>query len=296
MDVSVAIDTPALLGESPVWHPDQQALWYCDIPARRINRFHPASGALAHWDFHSDVGSFAPARDGAFVVALRDGIWRFDPASDARSQLAVAPYDMTEERFNDGKCDPVGRFWVGSMDEPRRPGRAGLWCFRDGLLERRQSGITISNGLAWSPDARTMYWADTQAHTVWAFDFEPLSGAMTGRRVFAQFAPPDKGMAGYGGRPDGAAVDAEGCYWVAMYEGGRVLRLSPTGELLTEVRIPARCPTMPCFGDADLRTVYVTSASLARPVEEREEFPHAGCIFAFRVDVPGLPASFAALA
>ncbi len=150
MDVRVAIDTPALLGEGPVWHPEQQALWYCDIPARRMMRFHPASGAMAHWDFHCDVGSFAPTRDGAFVVALRDGIWRFDPASDARSQLAVAPYDMTEERFNDGKCDPAGRFWVGSMDEPRRPGRAGLWCFRDGILERRQSGITISNGLAWS--------------------------------------------------------------------------------------------------------------------------------------------------
>jgi sugar lactone lactonase YvrE len=297
MDVRVAIDTPALLGEGPLWLAEQQALWYCDIPARRINRFHPASGALAHWDFHSDVGSFAPARDGTFVVALRDGIWRFDPASDARSQLAVAPYDMTEERFNDGKCDPVGRFWVGSIDEPRRPGRAGLWCFRDGVLERRQSGITISNGLAWSPDARTMYWADTQAHTVWAFDFEPLSGAMTGRRVFAPFAPkPADGLAGYGGGPDGAAVDVEGCYWVAMYEGARVLRLSPAGELLAEIPVPARCPTMPCFGGDDLKTVYVTSASLARPAEERGEYPHAGCTFAFQVDVPGLPVRFLATA
>jgi len=294
MDVRVAIDTPALLGEGPVWHPEQQALWYCDIPARRMNRFHPSSGAMAHWDFHCDVGSFAPTRDGAFVVALRDGIWRFDPASDARSQLAVAPYDMTEERFNDGKCDPAGRFWVGSMDEPRRPGRAGLWCFRDGILERRQSGITISNGLAWSADARTMYWADTEAHTVWTFDFEPLSGALTRRRVFAQFAPkPEQGLFGYGGRPDGAAVDAEGCYWVAMYEGGRVLRLSPAGELLAEVRVPARCPTMPCFGDADLKTVYVTRASIARPADESAEFPSPGCTFAFRVDVPGLPVSFA---
>jgi sugar lactone lactonase YvrE len=290
MDVRVAIDSPALLGEGPVWHHEQQALWYCDIPARRMHRFHPASGTIAHWEFHSDVGSFAPTRDGAFVVALRDGIWHFDPASDARRQLAVAPYDMTEERFNDGKSDSAGRFWVGSIDEPRRPGRAGLWCFGDGILERRQSGITISNGLAWSPDARTMYWADTAAHTVWAFDFEPLRGAMTGRRVFAQFAPkPEKGLAGYGGRPDGAAVDAEGCYWVAMYEGARVLRLAPTGELLTEVRIPARCPTMPCFGDVDLKTVYVTSASLDRPADERELFPHAGCVFSFRVDVPGLP-------
>ena len=296
MDVRVAIDTPALLGESPVWHPDQQALWYSDIPARRLHRFHPASGARAQWDFHTDVGSFAPVRDGSFLVALRDGLWRFDPASDTRTQLAVAPYDMSEERFNDGKCDPVGRFWVGSMDEPRRPGRAGLWCFSDGVLARRQSGITISNGLAWSPDGRTMYWADTMVHTVWAFDYEPLSGAMTGRRVFAQFAPkPAAGLVGYYGRPDGAAVDVEGCYWVAMFEGARVLRLSPAGEIVAEVRIPARCPTMPCFGGADLKTIYVTSASLNRPPEEHAEFPHAGCTFAFEVDVPGLPVRFAAL-
>ena len=141
-----------------------------------MHRFHPASGALAHWEFHRDVGSFAPVPDGSFVVALRDGIWRFDPASDARSQLAAAPYDMTEERFNDGKSDP--RALLGRLDRraasarPRRP-----LVLRDGILERRQSGITISNGLAWSPDGRTMYWADTQAHTVCAFDFEPLSGA-----------------------------------------------------------------------------------------------------------------------
>jgi sugar lactone lactonase YvrE len=115
------------------------------------------------------------------------------------------------------------------------------------------------------------------------------------RRVFAQFAPPPtRGLAGYGGRPDGAAVDAEGCYWVAMYEGGRVLRLSPAGETIAEVRMPARCPTMPCFGGADLRTVYVTSASKGRPDAELAEFPHPGCTFSFRVDVPGLPVPLAA--
>jgi sugar lactone lactonase YvrE len=295
-EVRVAVDKPALLGESPLWHPQQQALWYCDIPARRLLRFDPASGAQTHHDFHTDIGSFAPTRDGRFIVALRDGLWRFDPASDERTQLAVAPYDPSDERFNDGKCDPAGRFWVGSIDEPRRPGRAGLWCYADGVLERRQSGITVSNGLAWSPDSRTMYWSDTAVHTVWAFDYEPLSAAMTRRRVFAEFPPkPAQGLVGYGGRPDGATVDSEGCYWVAMYEGGRVLRLSPAGELLAEVRVPARCPTMPCFGDADLKTVYVTSASVNRPPDEVAEFPHPGCVFSFRVAVPGRPVDFAAL-
>ena len=293
-EVIVAIDAPALLGEGPVWLPEQQALWYCDIPARRLNCFDPATGALAHAEFHTDIGSFAPLRGGGFVVALRDGIWRFDPATGERRQLAVAPYDGTTQRFNDGKCDPAGRFWVGSMDEPRRPGLAALYCFESGVLAQQQAGITISNGLAWSPDAATLYWSDTTAHTVWAFDFDVAAGAMSNRRVFAQFAlKPDGPLEGYGGRPDGAAVDAEGCYWVAMYEGGRVLRFSPAGEQLAEVRVPARCPTMPCFGGADLQTVYVTSASINRPPGEADACPHAGCTFSFRVDVPGLPVAFA---
>jgi sugar lactone lactonase YvrE len=294
-DVRVAIESPALLGEGPVWRASEQALWYCDIPGHRIHRFVPATGAQSEWLFHTDVGSFAPCLDGRFVLALRDGLWRFDPARDERVRLVPAPYDPTEERFNDGKCDPAGRFWVGSIDEPRRPGRAGLWCFDAGVLTPRQSGITVSNGLAWSPDGRTMYWSDTTAHTVWAFDYAPGSGAMTAQRVFARFAPkPAQGLAGYGGRPDGAAVDAEGCYWVAMYEGGRVLRLSPAGEVIAEVRMPARCPTMPCFGDADLKTIYVTSASRDRPPEERAEYPDPGCTFSFRVDVPGVPVALAA--
>ena len=292
-DVAVAIETPALLGEGPVWLAEQQALCYCDIPARRLHRFDPSSRTLTHLEFHTDVGSFAPASDGGFVVALRDGLWHVDPATDARHQLAVAPYDTTTQRFNDGKCDPAGRFWVGSMDEPRRPGLAALYCFEGGVLVRRQAGITISNGLAWSPSGSTMYWADTAAHTVWAFDFVVASGAMTNQRVFAQFARrPASGLEGYGGRPDGAAVDTDGCYWVAMYEGGRVLRYSPTGELLEEVRVPARCPTMPCFGGVDMKTVYVTSASLNRPPEEAASHLHAGCTFSFRVDVPGLPVNF----
>lgn len=299
--VEVAIEQPALLGEGPLWRADEQALWFCDIPARRIVRFEPATGVRRDWTFHADVGSFAPIDgEGAFIVALRDGLWRFDPATDERTRLADAPYDTTTQRFNDGKCDPAGRFWVGSMDEPRRPGLASLWCFDGGRLERRQGGITISNGLAWSPDGRTMYWADTFAHAVLAFDFDVAGGAMTNRRELAVFSPRSPGGAviaadDYGGRPDGAAVDAEGCYWVAMFEGGRVLRLSPAGETLAEVRLPARCPTMPCFGGADLCTVYVTSASAGRPERERERWPHPGATFSFRVDVPGLPVQAARL-
>jgi sugar lactone lactonase YvrE len=280
-----------------MWLARDEALWYCDIAAHQLHRFVSASGEVRCWSFPTDVGSAAPCVDGSFVVALRDGIWRFDPATDQRTHLAAAPYDTTSQRFNDGKCDPAGRFWVGSIDEPRRPAHAALYCFERGRLAERQAGITVSNGLAWSPDGATMYWSDTTAHLVWAYDFDAVSGAMAARRVFARFPlkPAGGSLDGYGGRPDGAAVDAEGCYWVAMYEGGRVLRYSPAGELLREVRVPALCPTMPCFGGPDLKTVYVTSASLNRPREELARLPHSGCVFSFAVDVPGLPIAFADL-
>jgi sugar lactone lactonase YvrE len=140
-----------------------------------------------------------------------------------------------------------------------------------------------------------MYWSDTAAHTIHAFDFEPGSGELSGRRVFASFPPKQQGQCldRYGGRPDGAAVDAEGCYWVAMFEGQRLLRLSPAGELLREVRLPVRCATMPCFGGADLKTIYITTAREKRAAAELAEQPLAGCVLALEVDVPGLPVNFA---
>jgi len=293
--VRVAVASAALLGESPFWHPRERALYYCDIPGRRLQRFDPGSGALAHWDFDTEPGSIAPRLDGALLLAARDGLWRFDPASGARTRLAAPPYDPARERFNDGKCDPQGRFWVGTIYEPRDAQRATLHCWAGGELLQRAGGVTVGNGLAWSPNGRTMYWSDTKAHTVYAFDFEPGSGEIGNQRVFASFPARREGqpLAEYGGRPDGAAVDAEGCYWVAMFEGQRLLRLAPSGELLREVGLPVRCATMPCFGGADLKTIYLTTAREKRPAAELAEQPYAGCVLALDVDVPGLPVNFA---
>ena len=294
-EVRVAIASAALLGESPFWHPAEQALYYCDIPGHSLHRFDPASGELAHWDFDTEVASAAPLLGGQLLLAMRDGLWRFDPASGARRCLAEPPYDPAKERFNDGKCDPQGRFWVGTIYEPRDAALASLHRYTGGKLERQCGGITVSNGLAWSPNGRTMYWSDTKAHTIYAFDFDPLSGDISRQRVFASFPMKEAGqpLEAYGGRPDGAAVDAEGCYWVAMFEGQRILRLSPDGELLREVALPVRCATMPCFGGADLKTIYITTAREKRPRAELIEQPYAGCVLALDVDVPGLPANFA---
>lgn len=294
--VELALASPSLLGESPMWHPREQLLYWCDIPGRRLNRFDPASGDLSHWAFEYEPASCAPRLDGRLLLAMRDGLWCFDPSSGERSRLAAPPYETGQERFNDGKCDPQGRFWVGTIYEPRDPALAALYCYEGGELQRKAEGITVSNGLAWSPDGGTMYWSDTKAHTIYAFDFEPGSGELSQRRVFARFAmkQPGQDLTSYGGRPDGAAVDVDGCYWVAMFEGQRLLRLSPQGQILREVVLPVRCPTMPCFGDADLKTLYITTSRENRPAAELAEQPLAGCVLKLRVDVPGLPVNMAA--
>ena len=274
-----------------MWHPQQQRLYYCDIPGRKLHCFNPASGELTHWNFETEVASCAPMQGGALLLAMRDGLWRFDPASGERTLLAEPPYDPAKERFNDGKCDPQGRFWVGTIYEPRDPALASLHCFSGGKLQRKAEGITVSNGLAWSPNGRTMYWSDTKAHTIYTLDFDPASGEIANRRVFASFPLKQAGQSldGYGGRPDGAAMDVEGGYWAAMFEGQRLLRFSPEGQVVREVKLPVRCATMPCFGGADLKTLYITTARENRPAAELAEQPFAGCVLALEVDVPGLP-------
>jgi sugar lactone lactonase YvrE len=286
-----ALTAPALLGESPLWDPDTGRLYYCDIAGHRLHRIDPGSGAATSWPFDTDVACCARLDSGGLLLAMRDGLWRFDPATGVRTLLADAPYEQAHERFNDGKCDPAGRFWVGTIYEPRQPPLAHLYRWAQGRLECMEGGITVSNGLAWSPDGRTQYWSDTTSHTVFAFDHDVAQGRVSGRRPFAQFPRrvPEQPLDRYGGRPDGAAVDAEGGYWVAMYEGSRVLRLSPSGELLQELRLPVRCPTMPCFGGPGLRTLFVTTARHGRPDEELAAQPEAGCVFAVQVEVPGLP-------
>ena len=294
-DVRVAVPAAALLGESPVWHPREQALYYADIAGHKLQRFDPTSGDLRHWEFDTDVASFAPRLDGTLLLAMRDGLWRFDPASGERTRIAEPDYDPKIERFNDGKADPQGRFWVGTIYEPRDPPLASLNCFADGNLTKQFDGVTVLNGLAWSPNGRTMHWSDTKAHTIYAADFDPQTGELSRRRVFASFPvkQPGQSLASYGGRPDGAAMDAEGSYWAAMFEGQRIVRLSPEGEIVREVALPVRCPTMPCFGGRDLKTLYITTSRENRPQAELIEQPYAGCVLALEVDVPGLPVNFA---
>ena len=286
---------PSLLGESPCWLPDEHVLLWVDIPGRQLNEWRPGDGRHRHWPLPTEAGCCVPQPGGGLLLPMRDGLWRFDRATGARERLAAPPYDPKQERFNDGKADPQGRLWVGTIYEPRDPANAALYRWSRGKLDRVAGDVTVSNGLAWSPDGRTMYWSDTKAHRIQAFDFDGDDGSLSRPREFMRFQPKTAStdMATYGGRPDGAAVDRDGAYWVALFEGQRLLKLSPQGEVLRELPLPVRCPTMPCFGGDDLRTLFVTTSRENRPADELAAQPLAGCVLTLRVDVPGLPVNFA---
>ena len=284
----------SIAGESPFWHSRERSLYWVDIAGHKLNRFVPQSAAHAEWSFPSEVASIAPRPDGGVVMARRDGIFHFDVATGESRRIVAAPYDTKKLRFNDGKADPQGRFWVGTIHDERLP-KGSLYCLTPTSIDRILDDVANSNGLGWSPDGRTMYWTDTKLSTVFAFDFDPHDGNLSRRRVFASFPPkPDGGsLDGYGGRPDGGAVDSEGCYWAACFEGQRLARFAPDGALLQSVALPVRCPTMPCFGGDDLRTLYVTTSREKRPEQELADQPWAGRVLQCRVDVPGLPTNFA---
>lgn len=292
---------PDELGESPFWHPNERRLYWVDIPSCAVRRMDPANGKVETWKLPSEPGCIAPLRSGGLMLALRDGVYRAGGWGSALTRVAGFSYDSAVIRFNDGKADPAGRFWAGTMYEPRDARKAELYSIdlRGGgepLVQLKAHNAVVANGLAWSPDARTVYWSDTSRHLIHAWDWDAHSNEMASHRVFHQFpAKPagwKPGQPGYGGRPDGAAVDSQGHYWCAMFEGQRLLRLSPAGQIVAEIPLPARCPTMPCFGGDDLRTLYVTTARHGRPAQELAEFPHSGHVLAMRVDVAGLPVNF----
>jgi len=278
-----------LLGESPLWHPTEQVLYAVDIPGRQVLRWRSGADAPDVWPQDAEPGCIAARASGGLLVARRDGLWSLNTTTGAQELLTAPPYDPARLRFNDGKVDPAGRLWIGSISDAREP-EAALYRFDGKTFSVQVPGLTTSNGLAWSPDGRRMHWSDTKAHRVYAADFDPSSGVLSNPRVFAEFKPRTPGEA-YGGRPDGAVMDAEGFYWAAMFEGRSLVRIAPSGEVVQCLELPVTCPTMPTFGGADLRTLFITTAREKRPADELAREPLAGAVLQLRVDVPGLPAS-----
>lgn len=276
-----------MLGECPLWHPDEESLYWIDIAGLAVHRFHPVSNIHRSWPLPAEPGCIARCASGGLIVAMRSGIAILDTTTGVLTHVADAPYDPSRMRFNDGRCDSAGRLWTGTLCDNRDRPDGTLYCVERGTVRDTNKPCTVSNGVAFSVDNRTLYHADTTAHRITAYDFDVAAGTLGSPRLFKQFSM-DKSR-DYGGRPDGAAVDSENAYWCAMYEGGRVLRLSPSGEVLRELMLPAKCPTMVAFGGPDLQTLFITTARHNRPDMELKQYPLSGCVLAVKVDVPGRP-------
>jgi sugar lactone lactonase YvrE len=281
--MTCVLDARASLGECAIWSTRDDALCWVDIRAPAFHRFDPATGRNLTAAMPCAIGCFAVRARGGYVAALRDGIWLLGANGEPERRMIDAPYDTATHRFNDGRCDPRGRLIVGTMNEAKDGPTAKVYRVDpDFTLHELFGGITIANGLAWSPDGRTMYHADTETRTVHAFDYDLDTGTPRNPRVFVRWS-------GATERPDGAATDSVGNYWVAFYGGGKVVQVSPHGQVLAEHPLPAMCPTMPAFGGPQLRTLYVTTARQQRPAEELAQLPESGGIFSKGVDVAGLP-------
>ena len=286
MQAESILHAQAALGEGSLWNPATARLYWVDIEGRALHIFDPATGQDQHFPTGARVGTVVPLRDGNVLVALQNGIHRLDTTTGALTCLANP---LTDEslRFNDGKCDPAGRFWVGTFDLRLRAHAGTLYRFDpDGRLHVMLRGITNSNGIAWSRDCATMYYIDTPTLTVQAFDYNNDTGAIANPRVIIRF------VAG-AGWPDGMTLDAEGNLWVALWGGGAVRCYNPaTGALLQVVRVPAPFTSSCAFGGPELKTLFITSARGGLTPQQQAEFPLSGDVFATEPGVAGVPACF----
>jgi sugar lactone lactonase YvrE len=249
--VAVAVRAAAQVGEGPVWDATTARLDWVDIPAGLVHTSDIETGRTATRRLPTQVGAVTRSVGGGYVVACKEGFGAFSPDGDFTVRHAVLGAD---ERMNDAKCDPAGRFWAGSTMLDFRAGRGALHVLRpDWSTEVVRDGLTLPNGMGWSPDARTFYLADSYAYAIYAFSFDLAGGTLSDERTLVEFTEAD-------GMPDGLCVDTDGCLWVAMWGGARVLRISPTGDVLSVVAMPVRQPSSCAFAGDDLDVLCVTSA------------------------------------
>lgn len=279
--IDVVCEAGNLLGESPIWDDARERLWWIDIHGRTLHKWSQATGHGAR-PLPQQVGCIGLADGGGLVCGARTGFYRLDPETTQMEVIVEPLSGKQHERFNDGRCDRRGRFWSGTVQEQRVPGIASLYRLdARGTCVHVQGDLTVVNGLAFSPDERTMYVADSHIRTVYSMPYDAHTGEVGPRTVFACF---DEGT----GLPDGATVDAEGCLWIAAIHGGRVLRYTPSGRLDRVIEVPVSQPTSCEFGGTDMGTLFITSARMRLSDEALAREPLAGSLFALRPGVSGL--------
>ena len=285
-DIDCVLDIRAELGECPVWDGRDRCLYWIDIDSQVVYRYDADHDRNESRRLPGRPGSLALTHDAdrlliAMEHQLVDLTWSTGQVT-ARVELEAAGVPT---RLNDGRSDPAGRFWVGSMDDPAYNAQKAGTLFRvepDGRSEAIQGGVGVSNGLAFSPDGSVMYWADTTRDVVWAYDYDVASGTRRSERVFLDFSA-------LPGRPDGACIDETGCYWVACVYGWALLRATPQGAVDRIIELPVEKPTMPAFGGSNLDVIYLTSISTGGSVPLTPGQPWAGALLTLVPGVKGLP-------
>jgi sugar lactone lactonase YvrE len=278
--VSIATDHVDLLGESPCWRPADQCLYWVDAFAPAIRRLDPSTGEVRSFAMPADIGSFVFAADGSVVAGLRTGFSRLRLGQEGARFIANPLPGDPRLMLNDGKCDRRGRYWCASVHSDFVGRQAALYRLDPDLSIRQvDDGFIIGNGIAFSPDDRRMYLADSRDETVWVYDLDIDTGTVSNRRVFFSTAEIE-------GRVDGATCDSDGNYWCALVHGAAVACISPAGRLIERIAVPVRHPTMVAFGGPDLDRLYVTSATALLEPDERADWPAAGKLL--RIDGLGV--------
>ncbi len=274
----------ALLGEGPVWLPEEDALYWVDIKAPAAHRFVPAIGGRQSWPMPEEIGFLIPRAGGGFIAGLQSGFAFVDLSSGVIEHFASPEADLSNNRLNDGKCDPLGRLWAGSMDNDQAAPTGVLYRVdADRSWQPMDDGYIVTNGPAFSPDGRTLYHTDSFARTIYAFDLDE-NGALSGKRTHIRIAD-DQGY------PDGMTVDEDGYLWVAHWGGWCLTRFSPEGTVERTIELPVAQVTSCAFGGSDLDTLYVTTAAIGLDQNDRARQPLAGGLFEISVGIKGLPAN-----
>ncbi len=281
--IECAVRSNDRLGETPLWCDREHRLWWIDVDAPNVQSFDPATGRHeVHPMPGGCIGSLALTQSNRLLAAIDLRLRLFDPADGALEEFVEVERDL-DNRLNDGRVDPSGRLWIGTLDNQlRRPNASVYRIEADGHAMKMFGDVIVTNGIAHAPDGRTMYFTDTRRFLTWVFDIDPADGAILERRLFADYRSSSD-------RPDGACIDVDGCMWQAFFSGARIVRYAPDGRIDRVIGLPTTNPTCVCFGGRDLSTLYVTTATKFLTVKQIAREPLSGSLLAIEGVGQGLP-------
>ncbi|ARV16835.1 regucalcin [Polaribacter sp. SA4-12] len=277
----------ATLGEGAIWNYKTQELYWIDIEGKQLNIYNPKSKINRTLNTNSRIGTVVPFTEIEALIALEDGVHKINLKTGESNLFTDMKSELPDSRLNDGKCDPAGRFWVGSMHFNKEKGKANLYTITsENILEKKIDSVTISNGIVWTSDKKTMYYIDTPTSTIKEFDYNNETGEISNGKIAVEI-PESLGF------PDGMTIDEENMLWVGMWNGNAVIRFNPkTGKVLSKIEVPAHNITSCAFGGENLDILYITTASVDMTEKEIKKYPLAGSVYKVNPGVKGVQSNF----